>query len=75
MNNKLLTTEIQTPIKIETLNERFNRICKCTERKTYRDTRTGEICYQRCIRRKAPAPIRGANYHPTDDTSIPWEII
>jgi hypothetical protein len=56
----------------ETLNQRFNRLNKCTERKHYKDTLTGEWFINRCVRRKAPNPIRGANYRPVDDTSVPW---
>ena len=73
MNKKLINTAIHAPIKVETLNERFNRLNRCTERRTYRDTFTGKLHKQRCVRRKAPSPITGANYHPTKDTSVPWE--
>jgi len=57
----------------ETLNQRFNRINHCVERRTYHDGITGELFVNRCVRRKGPAPIRGINYQPTNDTSIPWE--
>mgnify|MGYP001812745210 CR=1 FL=1 len=57
----------------ETLNERFNRLNKCVERKSYKDPITGEYCINRCIRRRRFKPIKGKNYIPSTDTSIPWE--
>ena len=59
--------------KKETLNQRFNRLCKCMERKTYRDPFTGELYKNRCIRRKGPT-VRGINYQPSNDISVPWDV-
>jgi hypothetical protein len=56
----------------ETLNQRFNRLNPCVERRTYKDPFTGELYVNRCVRRKAPAPVRGSDYQPTDDRSVPW---
>ena len=64
-------TKKETPKKKETLNERFNRLCPCTERKTYTDGYTGERFVNRCVRRKGPT-ITGENYKPHIGNSVPW---
>ncbi len=57
----------------ETLNERFNRLNPCTERKSYTDPFTGEYYKNRCVKRKHPKVLTGINYKPSNDTSIPWD--
>jgi len=59
--------------KNETLNERFNRLNPCTERKSYTDPFTGEYYKNRCVKRKHPRVLTGINYRPSNDMSIPWD--
>jgi hypothetical protein len=58
--------------KGETLNDRFNRLNPCVERKSYFCPVKGVYFNNRCIRRKGPT-ITGSNYIPNNDTSIPWD--
>jgi hypothetical protein len=68
-----ITTLKAKPKKNETLNERFNRLNPCTERKSYTDPLTGEYYHNRCVKRKHPRVLTGINYKPGDDNSIPWD--
>lgn len=55
----------------ESLNDRFNRLCRCVERKSYFDDIKRVYYKNRCIKRKGPT-ITGSDYVPNNDTSIPW---
>ncbi len=59
------------PINKETQNQRFNRLYKCVERKSYTDPFTGEFYNNRCVRRKGPTII-GSDYVETIDSTCPF---
>lgn len=47
------------------------KLYPCVERKDYRDTSTGILYKNRCIRRRGPT-IRGVDYKPHIGNSLPW---